>query len=58
MDWRGVMGKPIDLRAYVKNLTDEEYSTGGATVWTTGFVTHILGPARTYGLEATYRLGD
>ena len=58
VDWRDVMGKPIDLRAYVKNLTDEEYATGGTSVWTTGFVTALLGPPRTYGLEMRYRFGE
>ena len=58
VDWRDVMGRPIDVRAYVKNLTDEEYSTGGVSVWTTGFVSTILGPPRTYGLELRYRFGE
>ena len=56
--WRDVMGMPIDLRAYVKNLTDEEYATGGMSVWTTGFVTYILGAPRTYGMEVRYRFGE
>ncbi len=58
VDWRDVMGKPIDLRAYVKNLTDEEYATGGVSVWTTGFITYILGAPRTYGFELRYRFGE
>ncbi len=58
VDWRDVMGKPFDVRAYVKNLTDEEYATGGTSVWTTGFITAILGPPRTYGLELRYRFGE
>jgi iron complex outermembrane receptor protein len=58
LDWRDVMGKTIDLRAYVKNLTDEEYGTGGTSVWTTGFVTTLLGPPRTYGFEMRYRFGE
>lgn len=58
VDWRDVMGKPIDVRAYVKNLTDEEYATGGTSVWTTGFITAILGAPRTYGLELRYRFGE
>ena len=52
------MGNPIDVRAYVKNLTDEEYATGGTSVWTTGFITAILGAPRTYGLELRYRFGE
>jgi iron complex outermembrane recepter protein len=58
VEWNGVMGKPLDLRIYGKNLADEEYSTGGTSVWTTGFVTHILGAPRTYGFDLRYRFGQ
>ena len=58
IEWNGVMGKPLDLRLYGKNLADEEYSTGGTSVWTTGFITHILGAPRTYGLDLRYRFGQ
>jgi iron complex outermembrane receptor protein len=58
LEWNGVMQSPLDLRIYGKNLTDEEYSTGGTSVWTTGFITHILGAPRTYGMELRYRFGQ
>ena len=58
VEWNEVMGSRLDLRLYGRNLTDEEYATGGVSVWTTGFVTYMLGAPRTYGLEMRYRFGD
>jgi iron complex outermembrane receptor protein len=58
VEWNEVMGSPLDLRLYGRNLTDEEYATGGVSVWTTGFVSYMLGAPRTYGLEMRYRFGE
>jgi iron complex outermembrane recepter protein len=55
VEWNDVMQLPLDLRIYGRNLGDEEYSTGGTSVWTTGFITHMLGAPRTYGMEMRYR---
>lgn len=57
-DWRNVLGRPLDLRLYVDNAADEDYSTGGSSVWTTGFTVVTLGAPRTFGIEARYRFGD
>ena len=38
IEWNDVMQKPLDLRLYARNLTDEEYAVGGISVWTTGFI--------------------
>lgn len=56
VEWRGIAGSNLDVRAYGKNLGNTEYATGGTSVWTTGFITHMLGAPRTYGLEARYRV--
>lgn len=58
VEWNDVLQSPLDLRMYVRNLTDEEYATGGVSVWTTGFVSYMLGAPRTYGLELRYRFGQ
>jgi iron complex outermembrane recepter protein len=58
VEWNHVMETPLDVQIYGKNLTDEDYSTGGTSVWTTGFITHILGAPRTYGIDLRYRFGQ
>ncbi len=57
LDWSNVMGQPFDVRAYVRNLTDEEYATGGISVWSSGMYSFNLGAPRTYGLQLRYRFG-
>ncbi len=53
--WSDVMGTGIDVSAYVKNLTDEEYTLGGIQLYTTlGLSTKAFGEPRTYGLEVRY----
>jgi len=53
-----VMRQPFDVRLYVKNLANENYATGGTSVYpTTGFYSYTLGTPRTYGLEVRYRMG-
>ena len=58
LDWKDMMSLPVDLRFYVKNLSDEEYAVGGNSVISTGFYTYILGAPRTYGLELNYRFSN
>lgn len=54
--WTDVMGTGVDLSAYVKNLTDEEYTLGGIQLYTTlGLSTKAFGEPRTYGLEVRYK---
>ncbi len=53
--WTDVMGTGIDLAAYVKNVTDEEYTLGGIQLYTTlGLSTKAFGEPRTYGFEVRY----
>jgi iron complex outermembrane recepter protein len=54
--WTDVMGTGFDLSAYVKNVTDEEYTLGGIQLYTTlGLSTKAFGEPRTYGLEVRYQ---
>jgi len=56
VDWNDVMGIPLDLRLYIKNLTDKNYASGGTSVYASvGFYDYILGAPRTYGAELKYR---
>jgi iron complex outermembrane receptor protein len=54
--WRDIHGTNIDLMAFVRNLTDERYKTGGVQLYTgaSGFITAAYGEPRTYGLQARY----
>lgn len=56
LDWSDVMGTPLDLSLWTKNLTDEEYYTGGVEVYSSvGFQTENLGAPRTYGISMRYQ---
>lgn len=60
--WSGIMGSGFDVAAYVKNVTDKEYSLGGIQLYQSarpdirpfGIVTKAYGDPRTYGLQLSY----
>ena len=55
-DWMSVMGSGFDILAYVKNVTDEEYSVGGVQLYPTfGLTTKAYGDPRTYGMALRYK---
>ncbi|MEO5641124.1 MAG: TonB-dependent receptor [Sphingomicrobium sp.] len=57
-DWRNVGGRPIDLAAFIKNVTNKDYLTGGVGVYaSTGFQSATIGPPRTIGASVTVRFG-
>jgi iron complex outermembrane recepter protein len=58
INWDRMLGSALDTRLFVKNLTDEEYATGGTSVWSTGFSSYTLGAPRTYGVEVRYHFGQ
>ncbi|WP_239804556.1 TonB-dependent receptor [Croceicoccus hydrothermalis] len=47
-------GSGIDVQAYVRNLTDEDYKVGGVQLYNgaTGNIAATFGTPRTYGLQA------
>lgn len=58
VSWEKVMGGPIDITAFVKNITDEEYAVGGIQLYqnaSVGISTKVFGDPRTYGLQLRYR---
>lgn len=56
VEWNGVMGGPVELAAYVRNLTDKKYKALGASGYDTlGFISYIPGSPRTYGGTMTVR---
>lgn len=56
VDWSGVMGSNLDLAAWVKNIKDEQYQTGGLEVLDTlGWAARVYGPPRTWGASLRYR---
>ena len=55
LDWRNVLGKPLDVSAYAKNLTGQYYLVGIADLSTSlGVTLAIPGEPRTYGVELRY----
>ncbi len=58
VSWNDVLGKALDITAYVKNLTDEEYTLGGLQLYhstSVGINTKVYGDPRTYGLQFKFR---
>lgn len=55
LDWRDVMGAPIDLTLFVKNAFQKSYFTGGFGFVPLGVSSAIPGEPRMYGLTAKYR---
>ncbi len=53
LDWRNVLGSPVDAAFFMKNATDEVYALGGLVVQ--GLLTSIMGEPRTWGFELRYR---
>jgi iron complex outermembrane receptor protein len=49
-----VGGKPLDIRAFVKNATNAKNEVAGVSLYTVGFVTGSLAAPRTVGVELAY----
>jgi iron complex outermembrane receptor protein len=59
IEWRNVLGSPdFDARLTVRNVTDEEYFTGGTTLYPSGYTSKLIGAPRTVFAQLTYRFGD
>ena len=57
--WKSVAGLPVDLSAFVTNVTNEEYFTFVGGGWqSTGIEYGALGMPRMYGLRLKFRFGD
>lgn len=51
-EWKNFLGKSVDLAAYVSNLTNKEYYTGGFPLGAVvGANSRTVGTPRVYGLE-------
>ncbi len=59
LDWNNVMGKPVDLSLFVRNLTDKLYkiSSGAALSAFLGTATAVYGEPRMFGAQARVRFG-
>jgi iron complex outermembrane receptor protein len=58
LSWEDVLGGPVSLSLYGRNLTNEKYYTGGnPTGLSAGFMTAFPGFPRTYGVEAKVVFG-
>jgi iron complex outermembrane receptor protein len=58
VDWTNLFGQPIDLGAFVTNLTDNTHITGLQAIYTTlGFASESFNPPRMFGFSVKYRFG-
>ena len=57
LNWNGVFGSPIDLSAFVTNLTDEEYVTYVSGLWNNGFESGQVGQPQMIGARIRYNFG-
>jgi iron complex outermembrane receptor protein len=56
LGWENMMGSNLDLSAYAKNVTDEEYAVGGVMLYhTLGLSTKAFGDPRSYGVQLRYQ---
>lgn len=58
-EWRDVLGRPFDLRVFVKNVTDEHYFSGGVSSYpSTGLTGFFPGAPRHFGVEFKAHFGS
>jgi len=56
LTWNEVLGSDLDITAYMKNATNEKYSTGGVLLYHSfGSSSKVFAEPRTYGLQIRYR---
>ena len=59
VNWDNVLGGPVDLSAFVTNVTNERVRLNLANGYaSTGVEAAIYGPPRMFGVRARYRFGD
>ena len=57
--WKSVAGSPVDLAAFVTNVTNEKYFTFMGGGWQSSGVEYgTLGMPRMYGVRVKFRFGD
>jgi iron complex outermembrane recepter protein len=56
IDWEDVLGHPLKVSAWVKNITEEEYYTAALNVFDSlGITAAYLGDPRTFGFDLSYK---
>lgn len=59
LNWNAVAGLPVDLAAFVTNVTKEEFPVNVAGNWTSGgYDTWVTNVPRMYGLRLRYNFGQ
>ncbi len=59
IDWKGVLGAPLDLSLFATNLTKKDYIISNTGIYQTiGAQTVIYGEPRMFGLRLRYSFGD
>ncbi|MDE2410704.1 MAG: TonB-dependent receptor [Sphingomonadales bacterium] len=59
LDWKGVAGTPIDLSLFATNVTNQIYTVGVGSQYTSGgFENVLVAPPRMYGMRLRYSFGS
>ena len=59
LGWDDVLGYPVDLSAFMTNVTDNDYKIGGFPVGTSlGFDSYLWDEPRMFGFSVKYRFGE
>lgn len=59
LTWENFLGRPIDLRAFMTNATNEVYRTSNSNIFNSiGVQTSIYGEPKMYGLSLKYHWGE
>ncbi len=59
VSWNNMFSRPVDLRLFMTNATDEVYRTSNSNIFNSiGVQTSIYGEPRMYGMSLKYHWGD
>jgi len=60
LDWNNVMGNPIDVSFFVKNVTNKTFKIGNGNLIASGLgtTTYLYGDPRIYGVQLRARFGQ
>ncbi|MBV1691832.1 TonB-dependent receptor [Novosphingobium sp. G106] len=58
LNWNEFLGQPIDLSAFVTNVTNQIYPVATGSTLSQGYETAIFGAPRMWGIRIKYRFGS
>jgi iron complex outermembrane receptor protein len=58
LNWKSVVGSPMDLSLFATNVFNEEYVVTVNQSVSSGFISRMYGPPRMYGVRLRYNFGE